>query len=177
MPARRDYRWTLHRGAMATETLFDLLLEFPDAHRSREMIRLAWLGLRAHRHYRLQGSFINDSPSGESMKLRFSLDDANPAERELLDEMAPFNRPQAQARILSLAWLGASILSGTARFEPSRPHSSTPVPPPAGQPTSAAPNPMPLRPRLAPAPSQEPETPQSFGVLEQFDVDEVLVTF
>lgn len=175
MPARRDYRWTLHRDAMATETLFDLLLEFPDAHRSREMVRLAWLGLRAHRHYGLQGSFINDAPCGESMKLRFSLDHSNTAELELLDEMAPFNRPQAQARILSLAWLGASVLSGTARFDSSRPQSSPYVPPPAIQPATATP--MPLRPRRALAPVQEPEAPQSFGVLEQFDVDEVLVSF
>lgn len=177
MQARRDYRWTLHRDAMATETLFDLLLEFPDAHRSREMIRLAWVGLRANRHYGLQGSFINDASCGESMKLRFSLDHANPAERELLNEMAPFNRPQAQARILSLAWLGASILSGTARFESSRPQSSAYVPPATVQPATATATPMPLRARLALAPVQEPEAPQSFGVLEQFDVDEVLVSF
>ena len=176
MSAKRDYRWTLHRGALATDALYDLLQAFPESQRSREMVQLAWLGLRAHQHYRLPTSFLNEKTAGEAMRLRFSLDNDNPAERELLAEMAPFNRPQGRSRVLSLAWLGASILNGSANLVASRPGPSPTFDFVAPRRPEA---PAPLRPRPAAASDslQAPVIPQSFGVLEHFDVDDALATF
>jgi hypothetical protein len=176
MSAKRDYRWTLHRGALATDALYDLLEAFPESQRSREMVQLAWLGLRAHQHYRLPTSFLNEKTSGEAMRLRFSLDNDNPAERELLAEMAPFNRPQGRSRVLSLAWLGACILTGSACLAPPRPGLSPGFEQAAPR-KPEAPAPLRSRPALAPDASQAPVIPQSFGVLEHFDVADALATF